>query len=441
MPPVEISRSAVRTPPLLAAYRLASAGLGLLGPFYLYWRGKLGREDFFRRRERLGQASLERPDGPLALLHAANAVAATHLIPLVEKLGQLGFTVVITTGNGGAGPFLAPRLPPSLHQLAPLDVPRFAARFLDHWRPDIILLSGAETPPNLIVESNRRAIPLALVDAHLSARSFLIWRKFAALVEALLERIDICLAQTKTDAERFAKLGMRDVQVTGNLKYDFSPPPVDQSALALLLARIGTRPLWVADGTFSGEEEIAMAAHCRLVRQFPDLLTVIVPYNPTRGFEIAQSAVKMKLTVGLRGGDRQGAPLPEIYIAHTRGEAGLFYRGAGVVFAGKSLCRGGGKNPIEAAGLGCAILHGPEVEDFEAIYKALDQAGGGGLVFDDETLAKQLALLFFDNAEQRAMARAAAETAEALGGASNRIIIALKPYLAQAMIAATEVDR
>ena len=85
---------------------------------------------------------------------------------------------------------------------------------------------------------------------------------------------------------------------------------------------------------------------------------------------------------------------------------------AGVIFAGKSLCRGGGKNPVEAASLGCAVLHGPDVEDFEEIYKALDQAGGGGLVFDAETLAKQLALLFFDNAELRAMARAAAETAE-----------------------------
>jgi 3-deoxy-D-manno-octulosonic-acid transferase len=424
----------VKTSPLLAAYRLASASLGLTGPLYLFWWGKLGREDFSRRRERLGRPSLDRPDGPLALLHAANAAQAAVLPPLVDKLGQLGFSVVLATGSGAAGPFHAPRLPPSLHQLSPLDAPRFTARFLDHWRPDIVLISGAEILPNLIVETSRREIPLALVDARLSARSFLIWRKFPGFAGSLLERIDLCLAQTNSDAGRFAKLGMREVQVTGNLKYDFAPPPVDQSALARLLARIGTRPVWVADGTYPGEEEIAMAAHRRLVRQFPELLTVIVPHNPKRGFEIAQSAVRMKLTVGLRGGDRESAPLPEIYIAHTRGEAGLFYRGAGVIFAGKSLCRGGGKNPVEAASLGCAILHGPDVDDFEEIYKALDH-GGGGLVFDAETLAKQLALLFFDKAELRAMARAAAETAEKLGGASNRIIMALKPYLAQAVVA------
>ncbi|MGS0740149.1 hypothetical protein ACVBEG_27395 [Pseudomonas sp. GG8] len=81
--------------------------------------------------------------------------------------------------------------------------------------------------------------------------------------------------------------------MTGNLKYDFVPRRSNQSTLARLLARIGTRPAWVADGTYPGEEEIAMAAHRRLARQFPDLLTVIVPHNPKRVFEIAQDAAKL----------------------------------------------------------------------------------------------------------------------------------------------------
>ncbi|HEY4846546.1 MAG TPA: glycosyltransferase N-terminal domain-containing protein, partial [Methylocella sp.] len=296
--------------------------------------------------------------------------------------------------------------------------------------------SGPEIPPNLIVEASRRKIPLALVNARLSARRFLILRKFPGFAGSLLRRIDLCLAQTNADAQRFAKLSMRKVQVTGNLKYDFVPAPVDQSALARLFARIGTRPAWVADGVYPGEDEIAMAAHRRLALQFPDLLTVIVPHNPKRVFEVAQSAAKMGLTATLRVGDRESAPLPEVYIALAADEGGLFLRGAGVVFAGKSLRHGGGKNPVEAARLGCAILHGPDVDDFGDIYTALDNAGGGALVFDAETLAKQLALLFSDKAELRAMARAAAETAEDFGGASTRTMQAIEPYVAQAIIAA-----
>jgi 3-deoxy-D-manno-octulosonic-acid transferase len=342
---------------------------------YLYWRGKLGRDDYSRRHERLGRPYLARPDGRLALLHATNAAQALAMPPLVEKLGQLGFTVLLAIGDASSGPFRAPRLPPSLHQLAPLDAPHFIARFLDHWKPEIVLISGPEFPPNLIVEASRRKIPLALVDALLSARR-LIWRKFPGFAGSLLRRIDLCLAQTNADAQRFAKLGLQKVQVTGNLKYDFVPAPVDQSALARLLARIGTRPAWVADRVYPGAEEIAMAAHRRLARQFPDLLTVIVPHNPKRVFEIAQSAAKIGLTAASCGGVRESAPLPEITIALAPGEAGLFVRGAGVIFAGKSLCHGGGKNPVEAARLGCAILHGPEVGDFEEIYAALDNAGG-----------------------------------------------------------------
>ena len=98
---------------LLSAYRLASAGIGLTGPLYLYWRGKLGRDDYSRRHERLGRPYLARPDGRLALLHAASAAQALAMPPLVEKLGQLGFTVLLAIGDASSGPFRAPRLPPS----------------------------------------------------------------------------------------------------------------------------------------------------------------------------------------------------------------------------------------------------------------------------------------------------------------------------------------
>ncbi len=431
----------MKASPLFAAYRLASAGLGIAGPVYLYWRGLIGRDDPLRRRERLGRPHLARPGGPLALLHAASTADALQSMPLVENLGQLGFPVLLTTRTSAAGLLYAPHFPALLHQLAPLGLPQCTKRFLGHWRPDIILITGSGIPPNLIIEANRMNIPLAMVDARISARSFLIWRKFPGFAKSLLGRIDLCLTQTNAGAERLPFLGLRSVRVIGSLKYDLAPAPADQSALARLLARVGTRPAWVADGTVPGEDKIVLDVHRLLVRQFPDLLTVIVPDDPKRAFEIAQNAAQLGLKAGLRGGDRGTGPLPDIYIAQVAGEAGLFYRCAGAVFSGKSLCHGGGKNPAGAAQLGCAILHGPGADDFGEIFAALDNSGGGALIFDADTLARQLALLFFDRAELRAMGRAAAETAEAFGGASTRIIEAIKPYLAQAMVAAPSEKR
>jgi 3-deoxy-D-manno-octulosonic-acid transferase len=431
---IEFPVPEVKTSPLLSAYRLASAGLGAMAPLYLFWRGQLGREDFLRRNERLGRPYLERPTGRLALLHAASGADALALLPLAEKLGRLGFGALLSIRDLESGAFHAPRFPLPLHQLSPLDTPQSVKRFLEHWRPDIVLISGPEFPPNLIFETRRRAIPLALVNARISARSFLIWRRIRGFAASLLNRIDVCLAQTIADAERFGALGLSSVRVTGSLKYDIAPAPADQFALARLVARIGTRPAWVADGTALDENEIVIAAHRHLARKFPDILTVIVPHNPKHAFEIAQTAAKMGLITGLRGGDRETAPFPDIYIAQQAEEAGLFHRATGVVFVGRSFSDGGSKNPISAAQLGCAILHGPDVDEFEDIFAALDNSGGGMLVLDADTLAKQLALLFFDKAELRAASRAAAETAEAFGGTSERIIEAFAPHLAQVMV-------
>jgi 3-deoxy-D-manno-octulosonic-acid transferase len=306
------------------------------------------------------------------------------------------------------------------------------ARFLDHWKPDIVLICGPEIVPNLVIEASRRKIPLALFNAQLSACTFSLWRRFPGFARSLLGLIDVCLVQASADVDRFASLGIQNVLLAGDLKYDLLPAPADQRALARLLARIGTRPLWVADGTYAGEEEIAFAAHRLLAGKFPGLLTVIVPPNPKRASEFAEIAAKMGLAASLSGGDRGTAPLPAVYISNDPGEAGLFYRSAGVVFSGKSLCSSGGNNPAAAARLGCAILHGPDVEDFAEIYRALDDAGGGALISDADTLAGNLAYLFSDSSALRAMGRAAAATAKAYGGASQRIMQAIAPCLAKA---------
>lgn len=432
--PIEISVPAIKSSPLLTAYRLATAGFGTLAPLYLFWRGKAGRDDILGRDERLGWSHLARPKGRLALLYSESGAEALALMPLVEKLGQLGFGVLLSIADRDIGRLHAPQRQPLPHQPAPLDTPQSIKRFLAHWRPDIVLICGGKLPPNLIIETRRRRILVALVNARMPARSFLIWRRFRGFADSLLKQIDFGLAQTNADAARFRALGLRTVRVTGSLKCAAAPAPADQFALAGLIARIGTRPAWVADGPAPKEIGVVIAAHRDLARKFPDILTVIVPHNPKHAFEIAQTAAKFGLVAGLRGADHETASFPDIYIAQQAAEAGLFYRAAGVVYAGGSLCDGGSKNPVSAARLGCAILHGPKIGEFGELFAALDHSGGGLLVFDAVTLAKQLALLIFDKAELHAASRAAAETAQAFAGAAMRTLDALAPYLAQSLV-------
>ncbi len=151
---------------------------------------------------------------------------------------------------------LAERLPAgTVHQFLPLDIYRYASRFLDHWRPEIVLVAESEIWPNIFRAVKTRGIPLVSVNARLSEKSFSRWSKAPKAARQVFGLIDLCLAQTQEDAERFADLGARDVRVIGNLKFDAKAPPVDPAEVADLSGRMGARPVWAAVSTHAGEED------------------------------------------------------------------------------------------------------------------------------------------------------------------------------------------
>ena len=420
---------------LLLIYRIASAAFAPFVPAFLFWRQKQGLEDKSRIKERVGISRQLRPAGPLAWLHGVSVGESSALLPLLEKLAARGFNILLTTATVTSAAVIVPRLPPgALHQYIPLDVPRFMARFLDHWRPDFVFIAESEIWPNLFLEIHRRDIPLVLVNARMSARSFRRWKRLPRSALALLEKTEFCLAQSLVDAERLAQLGAPRVHVAGNLKYDVVPPPADLRALADLKARIGGRPVWVAASTHPGEDIIVFDAHRRLLPHFPNLLTIVVPRHPRRGNDIKKAAESRGLRCQLRSETGKAQPIEGLYIGDTIGETGLFYRLSGIAFLGKSLAVGGGQSPIEAAKLGCAILHGPDVSNFTDIYERLDAMHGAATVVDAETLARALAYLLADAAKMRDMARAATEVVESLTGASDFIMKAIEPHIAQMMV-------
>jgi 3-deoxy-D-manno-octulosonic-acid transferase len=268
----------------------------------------------------------------------------------------------------------------------------------------------------------------------MSERSFHRWRRLSGLSKALFEKIELCLAQSPIDAERFTSLGAPHVHVGGNLKYDVPPPPADAQTLADFKARIGGRPVWVAAATHVGEEDLIFEAHSKFSTRFSSVLTIIVPRHPRRGQAIKDLAQAFGLQCQLRSQDNRSQPLQSIYIADTIGETGLFYRLSEIAFIGKSLVAGGGQSPMEAAKLGCAILHGPHVSNFIDVYDRLDTMHGAAMIADAEALAVVLAYLFADAAKVRDMARAAADVVENLGGTTDFIMQAIEPYVVQLML-------
>ena len=418
---------------LIPVYRGLTVALGPAVRLYLAHRRRQGKEDALRFPEREGYPSRVRPPGPLVWIHAASIGEAVSTLALIDRLAgeRPALNMLVTTGTVTSAHLLATRLPTghAWHQYVPVDRPVYVRRFLSHWRPDLAIWIESELWPNLIVETRRRGIPLLLVNGRMSLASFRRWSRVPALIKPLLQGFDLCLTQDAIQAERFARLGAPRALTVGDLKSAAAPLPVDEVAFAALASALGERPRWLAASTHAGEEEMAADAHVLLRQRLPNLLTVIAPRHPSRADEIAGILIRRGLRVSQRS---KGEPIgvgTDIYLADTLGELGLFYRIAGVAFIGGSMGGIGGHNPLEAALLDCAILHGPDMANAATMAEALRAAGASEVVTSVASLARALEPLLADPSARARRAAAAATVAARQRHVLDAVVDRLAPWL------------
>jgi 3-deoxy-D-manno-octulosonic-acid transferase len=371
-------------------------------------RVKRGKEDPARLPERRGIAGLPRPPGPLIWLHAASVGESMAALALIERL--LEHTpdrhVLVTTGTVTSAALMADRLPErALHQFVPVDRPAWVDRFLDHWRPDLLVIMESEFWPGQISRTKARDIPIVLVNARMSARSFSRWEKAKGAAATLFSRVDLVLATNPEQAARFSTLGAPNVHVAGNLKRAARPLPLDTDKAAALEVRSGQRPLWFAASTHAGEDAPVLDAHLALRDDRADLLTIIAPRHPHRGAEIAALAADRGLTAARRSQDQPIEPGTDIYIADTLGEMALFFHLAPIVFVAGSLVPVGGHNPIEPAHFDTAIILGPLMSKNQEIASEMIAGDAVAPLTSAEDLAPSLAALFGDEARRGDLAR------------------------------------
>ncbi|MBV8200058.1 MAG: 3-deoxy-D-manno-octulosonic acid transferase [Acidobacteria bacterium] len=376
-------------------------------------RAESGKEIAARLAERRGIDATPRPPGRLFWLHAASVGETMSILPVLTELGVAAprATALVTTGTVTSARLLAQRVAEQafglavLHRFVPLDVPAWVARFLDHWRPDAAAFVESELWPNMLTACRTAGLPAMLVNARLSARSAARWAWLRGMAADMLADFAVLEAQSAADADRLRGLGAVAVATPGNLKFAAPPLPADEAELTRLRAVIGERPVWLAASTHPGEDEIALAAHCRLAADFPGLLTIVAPRHPERG-----PAVAATLHAPLRS---RGEGPDALWVADTLGELGLLYRLAPVTLVGRSLIPpGGGQNPLEPARLGCAIAVGPYTANFAEAVAALEAAGGIARVRDDASLAAWIAAMWNREDMRAGMATAARAAAD-----------------------------
>ncbi len=404
---------------------LAEPALRLL----LRRRLRQGKELPGRLAERLGIDPSRRPEGRLIWLHAASVGETLSLLPLLDTLCQADPTLqlLLTTGTVNAQRLASQRLDGNrsdrriLCRFIPLDLPRWINRFLDHWRPDLAVLVESELWPNLIAGCVRRRIPLALLNARMSARSASRWMRAGFIARRLLGAFDWITARSEQDAARFRMLGAVSVEHDGDLKWAAAALPVDADEQGRLRAVLGNRPVWLAASTHDGEEDMVARLHGVLSARHPRLLTLVAPRHPERGRAVAAL---------LGGAPRRSAgqdpePAHGFWVCDTLGELGLFYRLAGIVLLGNSLDGvrgpGGGHNPLEPARLGCAIASGPHAQNFEADMARLQAAGALAILPDIDACETWLDAMLSHPDQRQAMADTAHALSDAAVGLPERL--------------------
>ncbi len=379
-----------------------------------------GRELPDRLGERRGRATLPRPEGRLLWLHAASVGETVSVLALVDALCAIDpdLHVLMTTGSVTSQRLLAQRLRAGgldrrvLQQFVPLDVPRWLHRFLRHWRPQAVALVESELWPNLIACVRGHGLPIALVNARLSARSLRGWQRLPALARTMLRSFCWITARGEEDAARLRRLGARDVECPGDLKAMATALPVDERELDRLRRLLAERPLLLAASTHAGEEVVIAQAHAILSQRLPTLLTIVAPRHPERGAALAGALDRAPR----RALGQDPAAGTGCWICDTMGELGLLYRLAPITFLGNSLAQadpGGGHNPFEPARLGCAIATGPLSFNFNDAVRVLREAEAIEITPTATAIADWAFRLLSDPAARAHQAAAATRIADA----------------------------
>jgi len=316
-----------------------------------------------------------------------------------------------------------------IHQFIPIDRQVCVARFLHHWKPDVALWLESDFWPNILTKAKKAGTRLALLNGRISSRSFKSYSRFPSFITPVISAFDLILSQGAEETGRFIALGGTDVRAVGNLKFAAPALPVDSDTLSELRTQIGNRAVWLAASTFDGEEAACAQVHKSLASKHENLLTVIVPRHSDRANDIETDLIAKGLRVARRSLGHVITDQVDVYLGDTMGEMGLYYRLAPVCLIGKTLCASGGQNPLEPARLGCAILHGPDMSNFNEISRELLAARACRPVADIDDLARQVDTLLTYPEKARELANAALEYANSKAEVLDRTMDAIAPLL------------
>lgn len=400
----------------------------------LAWRGR--RQAGYLRHvgERFGRYGERRPESkPTLWIHAVSVGETRAAEPLLRALLQRhpGHDIVLThmtpTGRETSHSLFADETRVTCVYL-PYDIGFFVKRFLRHFRPQLGVVMETELWPNLLTECRRHGIPVVLANARLSPRSARRYARWPALTRLTLGSISAFGAQTENDADRLRKLGAQAVEITGNIKFDITPPDAMLALGASLRARFGARPVILAASTREGEEAMivdAFAAHAPA-----NVLLALVPRHPQRFAAVADAIRARALTLQRRSDNDAVRADTRVWLGDSMGEMFAYFAASDVTLIGGSWLPFGGQNLIEACAVGTPVIIGPHTFNFSLVAEQAIDSGAALRAENVEQGMLAALRLLQAPADKARMSAAGKDFANAHRGATARTMMLVERLLA-----------
>ena len=341
-------------------------------PLWIIFRILSGKENLKSAKEKFGFFTKKSKLGKTIWMHGASVGEIYSIIPIIKKLekNKKIDQILITSSTLSSSIVLSNyKFKKTTHQFFPIDLNYFSEKFINYWNPYVSIFVESEIWPNMIENLYQKKIPIIILNARITKKSFKKWSYFQNYSKKIFSKISMAIPQNSETAFYLKHLGVKNIKKINNIKY-YGERLIKKTNFKLR-KKFLKRNLWCAASTHEGEELEIGKMHKKLKLLNKKLLTIIIPRHVSRKKSILKNLKEINLNVSMHSSLEKIDNNTDIYLVDTYGDALNFYNLTKLVFMGGSLIPHGGQNPLEPARLGNFIIYGPYVDNFKEVYKLL----------------------------------------------------------------------
>ncbi len=355
-------------------YQLITSILIILSPIIIIYRILINKEDKKRFIEKFSFSSKYKKKGKLIWFHGASVGEILSIIPLIkhyEKNKSIKQILITSSTLSSSKVLQKYKLKKTIHQFYPIDHIIFTKKFLGYWKPDLAIFIDSEIWPCMFKNLHEKSVPLVLLNARLTNRSFKNWIKLKNFAKNVFNKITIAYPQNLETKNFLNQLNLKKIKAIGNLKFAENYEDKLIKINKRLEKELKSKKIWIASSTHKKEEIFCTKTHLELKKRVKNLITIIIPRHVHRVNEIKSEINNFNLNISCHSSQIKTLKNVDIYIVDTFGETKKFHNIGPSVFFGGSIINRGGQNPLEAARFGAKILHGPNIDNFKDVYRLL----------------------------------------------------------------------